>query len=293
MQVSRIPSCAAWVDALDLFLTPSQSPERPLRRPSSLPRAVRPSEVSCRRVPRSNTHIGSVFEKRLIEAYVAEHGKDPVNGEELGADELIEVKSQRVVRPRPPTLTSIPSLLSVFQEEWDALALETYTLQQNLAQTRRELSSALYQHDAAVRVIARLTQERDEAREALSKVSVGAGRPAADGEAMQVDSAGLPQVVLERIENTQAQYVQLISFVLILRLTHFTDSPNLAASAPFPKAGLPATPSRRTSPLKPLNRFTPAAGHWLLTLLANWPLLEALMVWLAFTRSLRRAWFRH
>ncbi|CAL5870846.1 uncharacterized protein PFLUO_LOCUS5087 [Penicillium psychrofluorescens] len=148
---------------------------------------------------------GSVFEKRLIEAYVAEHGKDPVNGEELGADELIEVKSQRVVRPRPPTLTSIPSLLSVFQEEWDALALETYTLQQNLAQTRRELSSALYQHDAAVRVIARLTQERDEAREALSKVSVGAGRPAADGEAMQVDSAGLPQVVLERIENTQAQ----------------------------------------------------------------------------------------
>lgn len=166
--------------------------------------------------PQSNTQIGSVFEKRLIEAYIAEHGKDPVNGEELSVDELIEVKSQRVVRPRPPTLTSIPSLLSVFQEEWDALALETYTLQQNLAQTRRELSAALYQHDAAVRVIARLTQERDEAREALSKVSVGAGPPAAGGEAMQVDSAGLPQTVLERIENTQAQYVQLISVVVIL-----------------------------------------------------------------------------
>ncbi|KAJ5587516.1 uncharacterized protein N7459_003281 [Penicillium hispanicum] len=148
--------------------------------------------------------IGSVFEKRLIEAYIAEHGKDPVNGEELSADELIDIKSQRVVRPRPPTLTSIPSLLSVFQEEWDALALETYTLQQNLAQTRRELSAALYQHDAAVRVIARLTKERDEARDALSKVSVGATRPAAGGEAMQVDSEGLPQAVLERVENTQA-----------------------------------------------------------------------------------------
>ncbi|KAF9891790.1 hypothetical protein FE257_003271 [Aspergillus nanangensis] len=153
-------------------------------------------------VPVVSPKSGSVFEKRLIEAYVAENGKDPVNGEELSADDLIEVKAQRVVRPRPPTLTSIPSLLSVFQEEWDALALETYTLRQTLAQTRQELSTALYQHDAAVRVIARLTQERDEARDALSKVSVGASR--AGGEAMQVDSTGLPEAVLARVESTQA-----------------------------------------------------------------------------------------
>ncbi|KAJ5160203.1 uncharacterized protein N7482_007207 [Penicillium canariense] len=155
-------------------------------------------------VPVVSSKSGSVFEKRLIEAYIAENGKDPVNGEELSTDDLIEVKSQRVVRPRPATLTSIPSLLSVFQEEWDALALETYTLQQNLAQTRRELSAALYQHDAAVRVIARLTKERDEAQDALSAVTVGATRSGAGGEAMQVDSAGLPQSVLERVENTQA-----------------------------------------------------------------------------------------
>lgn len=133
-----------------------------------------------------------------------------MNGDELNTDDLIDIKTQRVVRPRPPTLTSIPSLLSIFQEEWDALALETYTLQQNLAQTRRELSAALYQHDAAVRVIARLTMERDEARDALSKVTVGATRSAAGGEAMQVDSEGLPQAVLERVENTQAAYVDWI-----------------------------------------------------------------------------------
>ncbi|RAH82160.1 cell cycle control protein [Aspergillus japonicus CBS 114.51] len=152
-------------------------------------------------VPVVSPKSGSVFEKRLIEAYIAENGKDPVNGEELAADELIEVKSQRVVRPRPPTLTSIPSLLSVFQEEWDALALETYTLRQTLAQTRQELSAALYQHDAAVRVIARLTKERDEARDALSKVTVSAKGA---GEAMQVDSTGLPETVLARVESTQA-----------------------------------------------------------------------------------------
>lgn len=134
-----------------------------------------------------------------------------MNGEELSVEDLIDVKSQRVVRPRPPTLTSIPSLLNVFQEEWDALALETYTLQQTLAQTRQELSSALYQHDAAVRVIARLTKERDESRDALSKVTVGATRTAGGGdeEAMQVDSIGLPETVVARVEETQAAYVAL------------------------------------------------------------------------------------
>lgn len=77
-------------------------------------------------------------------------------------------------------------------------------MRQTLVQTRQELSSALYQHDAAVRVIARLTKERDEARDALSKVSVGATAAPGGGEAMQVDSTALPQDVLDRVENTQA-----------------------------------------------------------------------------------------
>lgn len=141
-----------------------------------------------------------------------------MTGEELTTDDLVELKTQRIVRPRPPTLTSIPSLLSVFQEEWDALALETYQLRQALAQTRQELSTALYQHDAAVRVIARLTKERDEAREALSKVSIAAARAPAGGEAMQVDTTGLPDAVLARIESTQAAYVfQARSHCLFLR----------------------------------------------------------------------------
>ncbi|OJD15047.1 hypothetical protein AJ78_04670 [Emergomyces pasteurianus Ep9510] len=156
-------------------------------------------------VPVVSRKSGNVFEKRLIEAYVSENGKDPITGEDLTVDDLVELKSSRVVRPRPPTLTSIPSLLGVFQEEWDALALETYTLKQTLAQTRQELSTALYQHDAAVRVIARLTKERDEARDALSKVSVGAGRAPGNGDAMQVDSTGLPPAVIARIDTTQEQ----------------------------------------------------------------------------------------
>ncbi|RAO69672.1 uncharacterized protein BHQ10_005684 [Talaromyces amestolkiae] len=156
-------------------------------------------------VPVVSTKSGNVFEKRLIEAYIAENGKDPITGEEASAEDLVELKTARVVRPRPPTLTSIPSLLGVFQEEWDALALETYTLRQALVQTRQELSTALYQHDAAVRVIARLTKERDEARDTLSKISVGTARAPAGGDAMQVDSAKLPESVVAKIEETHAK----------------------------------------------------------------------------------------
>ncbi len=150
-------------------------------------------------------YIGNVFEKRLIEAYISDNGKDPVTNEELTVDDLVELKSSRTVRPRPPTLTSIPSLLSVFQNEWDALALETYTLRQHLTQTRQELSRALYEHDAAVRVIARLSRERDEAREALSKISVN-GVGATNGDAMQVDSQELSEDLVAKVKATQEKY---------------------------------------------------------------------------------------
>ncbi|KAK5002170.1 hypothetical protein LTR16_006705, partial [Cryomyces antarcticus] len=154
-------------------------------------------------IPVASRKSGNVFERRLIEAYIAENGTDPVTGEELSVDDLVELKSARVVRPRPPTLTSIPSLLSTFQNEWDALALDTYTLKQQLAQTRQELSTALYQHDAAMRVIARVSRERDEARDALSKVQISAGGPTSNGDAMQVDGQGLPEGIAAKVDATQ------------------------------------------------------------------------------------------
>ncbi|KAH8811945.1 WD40-repeat-containing domain protein [Xylogone sp. PMI_703] len=152
--------------------------------------------------PVASAKSGHVFERRLIEAYIAENHKDPVNGEELEVSDLIDLKSSRIVTPRPPTLTSIPSLLSTFQNEWDALALETFTIRQQLNQTRQELATALYQHDAAVRVIARLTKERDEARDALSKITISAGATS-NGDAMQVDSNGLPDELVAKVDEVQ------------------------------------------------------------------------------------------
>ncbi|KAI1393290.1 Prp19-domain-containing protein [Hypoxylon trugodes] len=147
---------------------------------------------------------GALFEKRLILKYIEENGKDPVSGEDLTADDLLPIQSSRVVRPRPPTLTSIPALLSTFQNEWDALALETYNLREQLSRTREELATALYQHDAAVRVIARLTKERDEARDALSKVTVSAGG-ASNGDAMAVDAEALPEELAAKVDEAQAK----------------------------------------------------------------------------------------
>lgn len=112
------------------------------------------------------------------------------------------------MRPRPPTLTSIPALLSVFQNEWDALALESFNLQQQLQQTRQELSTALYQNDAAVRVIARLNIERDEARETLANIGIGAGGVAAsNGDSMQVDQKPLSEGLISIIDETHARFV--------------------------------------------------------------------------------------
>ncbi|KAL6704312.1 hypothetical protein ACN47E_008376 [Coniothyrium glycines] len=156
------------------------------------------------REPVASRKSGNVFERRLIEAHISEHHTDPVSGEDLAIEDLIELKSPQVVTPRAPNLTSIPALLSAFQNEWDAIVLETHTLKQQLAQTRQELSTALYQNDAATRVITRLTRERDEAREALSNVTIS-GAGASNGDAMQVDGQALPEDLIAAVDETQQQ----------------------------------------------------------------------------------------
>lgn len=164
---------------------------------------------------------GNVFEKSLLLSYIEQNGTDPINGQELSADDVIEVQGQspHAVRPKPPVYTSIPSLLSSLQTEWDAMALETFSLKQQLLKTRQELSSALYHHDAAVRVVARLTKERDEARDALSKLSASLGTnntsatatsTTFNAEPMEVEQTvtspqSVPDEVVRRIQDAQVQ----------------------------------------------------------------------------------------
>jgi pre-mRNA-processing factor 19 len=140
---------------------------------------------------------GSVFERRLIEKYLADNAnKDPVSGELLTADMLIEIKTPPYVKAKLPSSTSIPGILKSLQDEWDAVMLHSFTMRQQLQTARQELSHAMYQHDAACRVIARLTKEVTSAREALATLKPQhAYNVASQGFAQESDSAASSRVV--------------------------------------------------------------------------------------------------
>ncbi|BES95533.1 unnamed protein product [Nesidiocoris tenuis] len=157
---------------------------------------------------------GSIFERRLVEKFITENGTDPVNGKELTVEQLIDVKTTPVVKPKPPSATSIPAILKTLQDEWDAVMLQSFTQRQQLQTARQELSHALYQHDAACRVICRLTKEVTAAREALAslKPQAGIAQPAsvpqpaiaaeAGGIAVQpAEQAGMSEEVKQKLQD--------------------------------------------------------------------------------------------
>lgn len=112
---------------------------------------------------------GLLYEKRLIERHISDYGKCPITGELLTLDDIVPIKTGKIVKPRPLQAASIPGMLGMFQNEWDGVMLSNFALEQQLHTARQELSHALYQHDAACRVIARLKKERDEARSLLAQ----------------------------------------------------------------------------------------------------------------------------
>lgn len=147
---------------------------------------------------------GYIFEKRLILKALAETPECPVTQQPLTPEDLVPLQTMsKHAQPRPPGVTSISQMLRLFQEEWDTLLLESYKLKKHVAQIRQELSHALYQHDAACRVIARVTQERDKARAELAEtrrnMSAALAQTGARGAPMDVEPAGISQGLVDRI----------------------------------------------------------------------------------------------
>lgn len=111
---------------------------------------------------------GHVFEKALILKHLEQMGGScPITKQDLTPEDLLPLQVHSSVTPRPQTAASLPGMIKLFQSEWDALMLETFQLKKHLGEVREQLAHALYRNDAACRVIARLIQERDEARQAL------------------------------------------------------------------------------------------------------------------------------
>lgn len=129
-----------------------------------------------------------------------ETGKCPVTQGELALDDLLPLATNKTIKPRATPATSIPGLLGLFHDEWDALMLETHALRTALHTSRQELSHALYQHDAACRVIAKLMKEKDELRHQLSQ-HLGRTDDAAADEQADEDKPVLPDNIVAEIDD--------------------------------------------------------------------------------------------
>ena len=105
-----------------------------------------------------------VFEKSLILKQLTMTGQCPLTGQSLDVQDLVDLKVASHAPPKPLDTMSFPATLSFLQSQWDTQMLEVHTLRQSLEQTRKELSHALYQHDAACQVICRLEIEKEEMR---------------------------------------------------------------------------------------------------------------------------------
>ena len=126
------------------------------------------------------TPSGHICIKRLLLTKLLETGgMDPFEtSRPLSEDQLVTLQlgnssGSTTSLPRPQA-TALPNMLSLIQKEYDALVLELFDTRKALEETRQELSQALYQNDAAIRVVARISQERDTLQQQLEQWNASA-----------------------------------------------------------------------------------------------------------------------
>ena len=103
------------------------------------------------------TPNGVVYEKDAIEQYLLTNSQCPIDGVPLKKEDLIPLKIDEFeAYPAEVRNSSFAQLLASLQAEYDSVQTELHSLRTKLATTQRELAQALYENDAARRVIARM-----------------------------------------------------------------------------------------------------------------------------------------
>ncbi|CAR29405.1 ZYRO0G07898p [Zygosaccharomyces rouxii] len=156
-----------------------------------------------------------VFEKDLIEQYIQETGNDPISNAPLSVDQLLIIsqtpqQSAFTNAVNSSTLNSnysIPNLLSSLQNEWDAIMLENFRLRKQLDAFTKQLSTALYERDAAKIVASNALREREQLVQELNQLSLHLGVDEAEESEEQV--TGLPQDLIEQLLNASKEYVNI------------------------------------------------------------------------------------
>lgn len=118
---------------------------------------------------------------------------------------------------------SFPGMLKFMQEQWDTQVLEVYQLKQTLEATRKELSHALYQHEAACNVILRYENEKQELLAQLdqNKVKFDEMKKSYEEAHDQMQTKAYQETVTE--ETKQKEIPTTLSQELIKRMNDLSD----------------------------------------------------------------------
>ncbi|CCE63511.1 hypothetical protein TPHA_0F00240 [Tetrapisispora phaffii CBS 4417] len=171
-----------------------------------------------------------IFEKTLLEQYVATSAKDPITNETMTMEDIIELANtpqqvSMINALNSSTLNSnysIPNLLSTLQNEWDAVMLENFKVRKQLDLFTKQLSTAMYERDAAKLVAAKLLREKEDLASELSRLTSHIASSESSDSTISEPLYGLskdtnkessvlpiPKEFLERIITESQQFVQL------------------------------------------------------------------------------------
>ena len=118
---------------------------------------------------------GHIFDRGDIESHLETSQTCPIDGKPLSIDQLMSLSiGQAEAVPALLRATSFESMISGLRMEWNALQKENHDLRVRLATAQRELAEALYEVDAAKRVIAKLLAGQAQAPEQRESPAVNA-----------------------------------------------------------------------------------------------------------------------